>query len=311
MIFIITHQSDYTADFLINRLNKRKVAYFRFNTDNPPFDLLDLSNINCQFSDSNFINSIRSVWYRRRSTPIFDAKNKENNLFLSKEYQYYLSNIFALINNNAKWMSLPEFIEKAENKLLQLDIARKLGFKTPKTLVSTSRSKIVNFIKEFENGAIIKPLRENQFINSEISYKIFTNVVNSKDIELLEEETLFPSIYQEKIEKECELRVTVVDNQYFVGKVDSQNDLETKTDWRKKRLIFTEHSIDSNIGNKCVKLAKAFNLSFSAIDMVVDKKGDYYFLENNPNGQWAWIEFDTGLPISDSIIKYLLDYEPK
>ena len=227
MIFIITHQSDYTADFLINKLNKLEVAYFRFNTDNPPFDLLDLSNINGQFSESNFIKSIRSVWYRRRSMPIFDAKNKENNLFLSKEYQYYLSNIFALIDN-AKWMSLPEFIEKAENKLLQLDIARKLGFKTPKPLVSTSRSKIVNFIKEFDNGAIIKPLRENQFINSERSHKIFTNVVHSKDIELLEEETLFPSIYQENIEKEYELRVTVVDNQYFVGKVDSQNDLETK-----------------------------------------------------------------------------------
>jgi glutathione synthase/RimK-type ligase-like ATP-grasp enzyme len=39
--------------------------------------------------------------------------------------------------------------------------------------------------------------------------------------------------------------------------------------------------------------------------MIKDKNGKYIFLEINPNGQWAWIEMETGLKISEAIIDYL------
>lgn len=39
-------------------------------------------------------------------------------------------------------------------------------------------------------------------------------------------------------------------------------------------------------------------LRFAAIDMIVTPEGDHVFLEANPNGQWAWIEDETGLPIA-------------
>jgi hypothetical protein len=50
----------------------------------------------------------------------------------------------------------------------------------------------------------------------------------------------------------------------------------------------------------------ACNLRFSAIDLVLDPSGDYWFLELNPNGQWAWIEARTGLPISEAITNELV-----
>jgi hypothetical protein len=43
--------------------------------------------------------------------------------------------------------------------------------------------------------------------------------------------------------------------------------------------------------------------------MVLTKGGEYYFLEVNPNGQWAWIEDMLKLPIRDSIIDLLLPGE--
>lgn len=49
------------------------------------------------------------------------------------------------------------------------------------------------------------------------------------------------------------------------------------------------------------------SISFGAIDLVRDKNGDYIFLEINPNGQWAWVEMETGLKISDEIIKFLTE----
>ncbi|MNL66725.1 hypothetical protein D3C87_1912350 [compost metagenome] len=46
-------------------------------------------------------------------------------------------------------------------------------------------------------------------------------------------------------------------------------------------------------------------LKFGAIDLIQDEYDNFYFLEINPNGQWVWIESDTGLTISDSIINFL------
>jgi len=42
-------------------------------------------------------------------------------------------------------------------------------------------------------------------------------------------------------------------------------------------------------------------LRFSAIDLVEATDGDFWFLEANPNGQWAWIEQRTGAPVSAAI----------
>lgn len=39
--------------------------------------------------------------------------------------------------------------------------------------------------------------------------------------------------------------------------------------------------------------------------MILTPDGRYVFLEINPNGQWAWIEETTGLPISEALIELL------
>ena len=115
----------------------------------------------------------------------------------------------------------------------------------------------------------------------------------------------FPSIVQRNIKKEYEIRVTVVNEAVFAAKVDSQSNADTKYDWRRKKLKFECYDLPESISSKCISLVKRLNLKFGAIDLIKDKSGQYIFLEINPNGQWAWIEMDTGLLISDAIIKEL------
>ena len=47
-------------------------------------------------------------------------------------------------------------------------------------------------------------------------------------------------------------------------------------------------------------------LVFGAIDMIVTPAGEYVFLEINANGQYLWIEKQTGLPITSSIVDLLI-----
>jgi glutathione synthase/RimK-type ligase-like ATP-grasp enzyme len=55
----------------------------------------------------------------------------------------------------------------------------------------------------------------------------------------------------------------------------------------------------------CIEVTAALGLRFSAIDLIQDRDGAYWFLEANPNGQWAWIENRTGLPIARAIVDEL------
>ena len=91
--------------------------------------------------------------------------------------------------------------------------------------------------------------------------------------------------------------------------IDSQSKEETATDWRKGSYTDLRHQVVSLPGDveaACVKLVKNLGLRFGAIDLVLDRKGRFWFLECNPNGQWAWIENRTGLPISAAIVDELL-----
>jgi len=104
--------------------------------------------------------------------------------------------------------------------------------------------------------------------------------------------------------------VTVVGNKVFATAIHSQDHNETKIDWRLWDIItdidlkHTKIELPSDISEKCINITKSFNLSFSAIDLILSKDNEYYFLEMNPNGQWAWIEEKTGYPIRDTIISY-------
>ena len=49
-------------------------------------------------------------------------------------------------------------------------------------------------------------------------------------------------------------------------------------------------------------------LRFGAFDFLVCPDG-WVFLEVNPNGQWAWIETATGLPIASTIADALTAVE--
>jgi glutathione synthase/RimK-type ligase-like ATP-grasp enzyme len=52
-------------------------------------------------------------------------------------------------------------------------------------------------------------------------------------------------------------------------------------------------------------LVQKLGLRYAAIDLIETPKGDFVFLEANPNGQYSWLENDLGLPISDAIASEL------
>ena len=304
MILIITHKEDFTADFIIEKLNSRKISYFRLNCEDIDKESYSFENCEKFDFDINGITSFDSVWFRRPKLPELKAENEAEKLYLMNDYDSLLDNIYLLINSK-KWLSHPKNVYHAENKLLQLKIAQEIGFQIPDTLITNSHKKLTKFFVTHKNNVIIKPIRQGRILQKEGFKTIFTNKIDEEKIKTINEFDLTPSIFQEYISKEYEIRVTVVDDKVFSAKVNSQATDETKIDWRKEKIPFVKYLLPKSISDKCVEITKKLNLSFGAIDLIKNKKGEYVFLEINPNGQWAWLETEAELKISDEIISFL------
>ncbi|MCT4013975.1 hypothetical protein HZQ24_16685 [Elizabethkingia anophelis] len=303
MILIITHKEDYTVDYIINKLNKRGIEYYRLNCE----DVFQHNFLikNDFIPEINKKSNFKSVWFRRTKLPNLSNVSSYERHYLLNEFDSFLKNLFTTID--AKWVSDPYHIYKAENKLYQLRLARELGFQIPNTLITNSPIEIINFYNDNSGKIIVKPLSQSIISNENNNLEhIFTNLVDRIHIEKLNDFDITPCIFQELVEKDIELRITIIGEKIFVAGINSQTNEISKIDWRRGELKFYETIIPQKIETMCIALVKKLNLRFGAIDMIKDKNGNFIFLEINPNGQWVWIENETGLKISEALIEELL-----
>ncbi|MFC5626181.1 hypothetical protein [Algoriphagus winogradskyi] len=304
MILIFTHKEDYTADFLIEKLNRKKIRYYRLNCE----DIFSKSYSINPTSDNPLSidghSKFDSVWFRRFKLPLLEKVESKERLFLLQDFETLFSNIFEVLSPKV-WISKPDKIYRAENKLLQLTEAINLGFHVPETLITNNHQELQNFFNDQDKNVIIKPIRQGRVEMVDGFKNIFTNIIHADTIESIHDFDLTPCIFQKHILKQYELRITVVNDKVFTVKINSQSNQNTSVDWRKGKSLLIPITLPAEIEFKCIELVKKLGLSFGAIDMIYDIDGRYIFLEINPNGQWAWIELETGLPISDAIISLL------
>lgn len=304
MILIITHKEDFTADLVIEKLNSRGIRYFRLNCEDIVSEVYDFENESNFYFSVNDLDHFTSVWFRRTKLPEIECDNEEEKLYLLADYEALWDNIYSLIDT-AKWLSDPKHIYRAENKILQLKVAKSIGFNIPETIITNSHKKVNDFIAKFKNNVIVKPIRQGRIQKKEGFGTIFTNKLDLERIKRLNCYDLTPCIFQEYVEKEYEVRVTVVGEKVFSAKINSQIADETRIDWRKEKMPFENYSLPAEVLEKCLLITRKLQLSFGAIDLIKTPKNEYVFLEINPNGQWAWLETELGLPISNEIIHYL------
>lgn len=98
------------------------------------------------------------------------------------------------------------------------------------------------------------------------------------------------------------MRATVAGQEVFAAAVGSQALAAARQGWRRERLPFRAYELPTTIAGNCVVLVQTWQLRFGAIDLRKSTDGQCYFLEINPNGQWAWVELDCGLPVSRALI---------
>lgn len=317
MILIVTSKDDLTADYLIIRLMEKCIPYFRLNTEDIPLKLEGAAHFpNLSFRIKNEINKcvyseqISGVWYRRPKMLTL-CKNIDAQIFnyVQEDCWFFINGLLELTNDSSVWISRPENIRRAENKIYQLKAAYKCGLKIPRTFIGNSPEELKKLTDKahLENiDLIAKPIRTGRYFFQD-GTKIFHTSLFPHEWES-DEIKIWPVIVQEKICKKRDIRTTIIcDKSFSVGINTSGLSDQIQLDWRRAidEVIYEQISLPSEITNKLFEMLHIMGLSFGAFDLIETCNGEYVFLEINPNGQWAWIEEKTGLPMREALIQSL------
>jgi len=203
-------------------------------------------------------------------------------------------------------MNLPSAIARAEHKLLQLRCARQLGFTIPDTLATNCPEAARSFARD--RDVIAKTVVGSGLVIDGIDHAIFTTVVALEDLSVDSAIQACPIIFQNRIQTQFDLRVTVVGAQVFAARIIVRDRTEMDVDWRKvdpARLHYEHDLLPRELEVKCRKLVAIFGLLYGSLDFIVTPEGEHVFLELNPSGQWGWIERALQIPITNTILDTL------
>lgn len=311
MLLIVTERGDLTADWLIRELERRELPFVRFNTEDYPTSVRlswRREGASIRLDKDYPLQAFEAVWYRRPTAPrLPEGFPEEARAWATRESAEALLGTWRTLD--ALWVNHPDRNRLAESKPEQVRTASALGFEVPATLVTNDAGECRQFLSEQEGGVVCKPLWDGRVPIDSDQKLFFTSVVDasSDSFENLGPE---PYLFQAHIPKRYDIRATVIGREVFAARIESQEDEDAKTDWRRGRPGALDHEVESlpeELADRCLALCEHYGLQFGAIDLARRPDGGYTFFELNPNGQWAWIEQRTGLPLRSRLADLFFD----
>lgn len=318
MILFVSSKYDPTTDLVIAELSRRGEVYERFNTEDFPRSVIcsieatgNAFEASIDLPDNRHltVDSVESVYYRRPAESELDPSLslREARAFALRECRSTVVGLWTVMG--CLWVNHPLHNQAAEFKIRQLQVAPEIGFQVPRTLITNDPQKATNFYHQCGENIVAKTLHDGMVEYDDGCLLIFTTRVLEAHLERINSVRYAPCLFQEYIPKLVELRVTVVGDHVFAAEIHSQHSPRTKDDWRRYDFANTPHfphELPRSVAQMCVRLVRLFGLNYGAIDLILTPDGRYVFLELNPNGQWAWIEELTGLPICSALADLLV-----
>jgi glutathione synthase/RimK-type ligase-like ATP-grasp enzyme len=306
-ILIISNTIDFTTDYVCLELHRRNANYLRINRDEFQdyevfFDVLQCS-LAIRLGDEHYLlhpNTLKAVYYR---APIYLRDIYKPNLPV--EEQLFRTQWTAFLRNlsvfdSALWVNNPDATFKAENKILQLIVAKNIGLPCPNTIVTNSSNVEIDEKKDY----IVKSLDSAILRFEDKEAFVYSNRVKGgeiKDSYL----NLAPIILQDYISPKIDIRVTVIGHTVYAVRILKEGK-GVEGDWRsyKNDIDFIPFLLPDDVSGNCISLVKALGLSFGGIDLI-ESDGNFYFIEINPTGEWAWLVNAADLKIFKGICDYL------
>lgn len=246
------------------------------------------------------MDDIAAAWFRRPNMFSGDLPDLALQTSLDRERKGVQSFVWDQIPDKV-WINSPRKMRRAESKLRQLTVARRVGFAVPDTVVTNRWQDIV---ETFPERVIEKPVVSPSLLTTAGRKVVYTEVFENNSTQLSAGANPFPGLWQPLLGKNREWRITVVGKDTFDAVVETTD--SAKDDWRRhvqdtEAVKFVKDTFPEDLRGMCLAYLEKEHLQFGAFDFIEDNDGRVIFLECNPNGQYTWLESRLGFPIAKAI----------
>jgi glutathione synthase/RimK-type ligase-like ATP-grasp enzyme len=312
MLLVLTNSDDVTADHLLSVTVQHEIGHLRFDTDR------GLEQWRVKYASGQPVLTLNDgeyrpadfhhVWYRRpERLKVADGLDSPEVRLMLDEWGEAFEGFFAHIPKD-RWVNHPSVNAAASHKLEQLTTAAALGFRTPDTLVTQDPAQLRAFAARHGGKIIAKPMGRGYVERPEDEQDslIYTNDVSAEHLENLDDLAACPTLFQERLDKTADIRITIVGTDiHAVELLASDSTGSQRCDIRRNNMEDVKHrliTLPDDVTTRLRALMMHYGLRFAAIDMVIGVTGDWYFLETNPNGQWAWMDLIGVTNIAESFV---------
>lgn len=318
MILILSTPTDIDTNHVIDWLVYSKTPFFRLNNDDLMQGRTTFSYSPDNISEAYFehysmriyLNDIKVVWYRKFSF----LRDYEREIGLNNDLLDYIylefKHLFSLILKLLEGKKSLCIKSKVFSKIDILNKAHITGLNVPESIITTSKLTLKDFLKNNNFSVITKSIGEARFVNyNKNGFMLYTHALSN--IDSLPEK-FSPSLFQEYIDKEIEIRTFYLNKECYSMAIFSQNNEKTKLDFRNYDRAFPNrfvpYKLPSQIEDKIGILMDSIGLNTGSIDLIKSaKNGKYYFLEVNPSGQFGMTSFPCNYNLHKKVADFLIN----
>ncbi|MEU7146317.1 hypothetical protein ABZ942_43250 [Nocardia sp. NPDC046473] len=246
------------------------------------------------------LDDVRSVWWRRpHPAQVPGGVRAADDDFRQAECDSFIQGMLWSIPAN--WINDPGADRTATRKIVQLETALRAGFAIPETLITNDPDEARSFAESRPGPVVYKRTGTSRAEFAE------TRIITEADYGRLAGIRSAPTTFQDYVDAECDLRVVWVDGVEWTVRIDSQAGVGRVDSRLDTSVDFAPEHLPASVSKSLATLMGALGLSFGVLDIRLGLDGEYYFLEVNPQGQFAYLEIKTGLPIFRSLANLLVD----
>lgn len=248
------------------------------------------------------LDTVGAVWWRRPQSPAVhdDIARTSHRSFAFNECTEALAGLWHTLDH-AVWVNPPARDEVAGRKAFQLQLAQRCGLRVPRTCISNDPAVARAFIAKEGLGRVIC----KSFSATHAEWRE-TRLVQQAELDGIDAVRTAPVIFQEYIEADVDLRVTVIGPHCFPAAIDSQA-TRYRVDFRMdmERATVSADRLPPEIEQGLQRLMQQLGLVYGAIDLRRTPQGEHVFLEINPAGQFLFVEEKSGQPIAATLAQHL------
>lgn len=306
-VLIVSNAGDIHCEYLINACERLGKKYFRWNTDrfrisgninwslNDHDGTFDIDDHQCRLSEVGLLIYRRPVAAREYRTGVEPWVAR----LLDVEWATVERSLS--LASNATVVNSIDGTALARNKIVQLLIARKVGLNVPETLLSSDIRRLKQFLGT--RPCVTKGIDSSFALCDGVLRSGMTSRVCASDLNGYNSEGCV-TLLQEEIPAVAMWRVVTIGIETFGFRLSGEN-LNDEVDSRKIETLLecTHRSVPNELSKRIVDLCTSLGIMYASSDFIEDKMGVMWFIDLNPEGQWAAYESRCNIQLSDKIIQ--------